>query len=840
MMDQQNFKGEGFKDYDALEEIAYDLIWSWDHKADAIWKALDPDLWALTRNSLVILQTVSKEKLKTVLADPNFCKIINELKQADAKLHVNNQTWFHKKYPQSALSSVAYFSMEFMLSESLPIYSGGLGNVAGDQLKAVNDLGVPVVGIGLLYQQGYFRQVIDKDGAQQALYPYNSPEQLPIKPVRLPNGEWLRIEIALPGWKLWLRAWEVKVGKVKLYLLDSNDAANYPPHRAITTELYGGDEELRLKQEIVLGIGGWRLLEALGIQPEVCHLNEGHAAFAILERAKSYKEKTGCSFEIALAATRAGNLFTTHTAAPAGFDHFLPSLLETYLGFYAKEHLGISFDELLSLGRADPNNSEESFNMAYLAIRGSGAVNGVSLLHEKVSRKLFAPLFPRWPTNEVPVGHVTNGIHVRSWDSAVSDTLWTEACGKDRWMGEIEGLDKKIRALSDAKIWKMRDSARKEMIEFGRTQLSRLMKARGSPSEDIERAGHQFDPNALTIGFARRFATYKRPNMLLHDPERFIRILTNKERPVQLVLAGKAHPADKAGQALIQQWMHFIWRPEVRPSVVFISDDDMSVTERLVGGVDLWLNTPRRPWEACGTSGMKILVNGGLNLSELDGWWAEAYKPALGWAIGDEKERGDDPAWDAHEANQLYELLEKEVIPEFYNRNKEGIPTAWIARVRESMAQLTPQFSTNRSVREYTEKYYLPAAENYRKRIADGGRLSKEIVKWKQDVEKGLSNLRFEEIRLETQGDLHHFEIQIDFGGLDPNGVKMELFTNGLNGTDPIVQEIKKTKQIEENTYLYSVNVAATRPISDFTLRAIPSFPQVSVPLENSRIVWQR
>ncbi|MBA3814928.1 MAG: alpha-glucan family phosphorylase [Parachlamydiaceae bacterium] len=831
MLNQRDFKGEGFKDYETLEEIAYDLIWSWDHKADIIWKELDPELWALTRNPLVILETVSKEKLKKVLIDPKFCKIIQELKLVDTELDATTETWFHKKNPQKALTAVAYFSMEFMLSEALPIYSGGLGNVAGDQLKAVNDLGVPVVAVGLLYQQGYFRQIIDKNGAQQALYPYNSPEQLPIKPVRLPNGEWLRIEIALPGWKLWLRAWEVKVGRVKLYLLDSNDAANYPPHRAITSELYGGDAELRLKQEIVLGIGGWRLLEAIGIKPEVCHLNEGHAAFAILERAKSYMKATSCSFEIALTATRAGNLFTTHTAVPAGFDRFNPSFIKDYLGLYAKEHLGISVDELLSLGRENSNNSEEPFNMAYLAMRGSGAINAVSLLHEKVSRHIFAPLFPRWPINEIPVGHVTNGIHVRSWDSAMSDNLWTEACGKNRWLGEIGDLEKEIRAVPDVKIWQMRETSRKAMIDYIRDTLSRLLEARGAPTQDVEQAKHQFNPNVFTMGFARRFATYKRPNMLLHDPERLIRILTNKERPVQLVLAGKAHPADKEGQDLIQQWMQFIWRPDVRASVAFISDYDMLVTEQLVAGVDLWINTPRRPWEACGTSGMKILVNGGLNLSELDGWWAEAYKPEIGWAIGDGQEHGEDPAWDANEANKLYDLLENEIIPEFYNRNKEGIPTAWLSKVRESMAQLTPQFSTNRSVSDYTEKYYLPAAENYRKRVADEGRLSKEIVKWKHAMEEDMSKLRFEGMKAETQGDRHHFEIQINFNGLDPNVVKVELFANGSNESFPMIQE-------KVNNYY--ADIAAVRPITDFTIRVIPYFPGVAVPLENNQILWQR
>jgi starch phosphorylase len=493
--------------------------------------------------------------------------------------------------------------MEFMLSEALPIYSGGLGNVAGDQLKAASDLGVPVVGIGLLYQQGYFRQVIDKDGAQQALFPYNDPGQLPITPLRKADGEWLRLEIALPGYPLWLRAWQVQVGRVKLYLLDSNDAANYPEHRGITSELYGGGPELRLKQELLLGIGGWRLLAALGIKPEVCHLNEGHAAFAVLERARSFMQETGHDFAVALAATRAGNLFTTHTAVAAGFDRFPPGLIEQYLAGYARTQLGISSHELLALGRQDPNDAAEPFNIAYLAIRGSAAVNGVSRLHGHVSRQLFGPLFPRWPTAEVPVEHVTNGVHMPTWDSAAADDIWTEACGKHRWLGGAETLDDDIRRVPDARLWQFRTEARKSLVDYARKRLSRQLATYGTSSDavDVQRL---FDSNALTLGFARRFATYKRPNLLLHDPERLLRLLNDQQRPVQLIIAGKAHPADHAGQAMIQEWMRFVRRPEARAHVVFLSDYDMHLTEELVQGVDVWLNTPRRPWEACGTSGM--------------------------------------------------------------------------------------------------------------------------------------------------------------------------------------------------------------------------------------------
>jgi len=697
---------EGF---DSLAELALDLHWSWNHATDEVWRQLDAALWEFTQNPWVVLQTVSKDKLKSVLANPAFRKNIDDLLQTRRQT-AEAPAWFQKNHPQSPLKSVAYFSMEYMLSEALPIYSGGLGNVAGDQLKAASDLGVPVVGVGLLYQQGYFRQVIDKDGAQQALYPYNDPGELPVTPLRQPNGEWLRLEITLPGYSVWLRAWEVRVGRVKLYLLDSNDAANFPAHRGITSELYGGGPELRLKQEMLLGIGGWRLLTALGIKPDVCHLNEGHAAFAVLERARSFMQEIKQPFEVALAATRAGNLFTTHTAVAAGFDRFTPALIEQYLGHYATDKLGISLHDLLALGRENPNDPSESFNMAYLAIRGSGSVNGVSRLHGQISQQLFAPLFSQWPVDEVPIGHVTNGVHMPTWDSSAADELWTKACGKDRWLGKSETLEQDIRRVSDDTLWTFRLATSKSLVEYARERLAQHYAAAGASAETVEEAKHLFDPNALNLGFARRFATYKRPNLLLHDPERLLRLLSNPQRPVQLIIAGKAHPADLAGQALIQEWIQFIRRPEVRPHAIFLSDYDMQLTERLVQGVDVWLNTPRRPWEACGTSGMKVLVNGGINLSELDGWWAEAYVSDLGWALGDGKEHGNDSNWDAAEAEALYERLEREVIPEFYTRNEKGIPTAWIARMRESMARLTPRFSADRTVREYTEEHYLPAA----------------------------------------------------------------------------------------------------------------------------------
>ena len=475
---------EGF---DSLAELALDMRWSWNHATDEVWRKLDPGLWEITHNPWVVLQTVARDQIERVLADPGFRKDVDGLVEASRRA-AKAPAWFQKNHSGAPLTCAAYFSMEFMLSEALPIYSGGLGNVAGDQLKAASDLGVPVVGVGLLYQQGYFRQVIDKDGAQQALFPYNDPGQLPITPLRQPNGEWLRLEIALPGYSVWLRAWQVQVGRVKLYLLDSNDAANIPAHRAITSELYGGGPELRLKQELLLGIGGWRLLRALGIQPEVCHLNEGHAAFAGLERARDFMKENGQPFEVALTATRVGNLFTTHTAVAAGFDRFEPALIEQYLAGYAEQKLGITLHDLLALGRQNPDDSSEPFNMAYLAIRTCGQVNGVSRLHGKVSQHILLPLFPRWPEDEVPVGHVTNGVHMPTWDSAPADDLWTEACGKDRWLGTTETLGQDIHRVSDTKLWQLRTAASNSLVEYARERLSRQLAASGASAEAIDGA----------------------------------------------------------------------------------------------------------------------------------------------------------------------------------------------------------------------------------------------------------------------------------------------------------------------------------------------------------------
>jgi starch phosphorylase len=818
-----------------LVELALDMRWSWNHAADKLWKKLNPELWEQTRNPWIILQTTSRDWLKTCLDDPSFKSDIEEL-LVDKAFSTSKAAWFQQNHQTSQLSCVAYFSMEFMLSEALPIYVGGLGNVAGDQLKSASDLGVPVVAVGLLYQQGYFRQEITGDGSQQAWFPYNDPGQLPLMPLRLPNGEWLRFQINIAGSAVWLRTWQVQIGRVKLLLLDSNDAANLPMHREITNELYGGGPEKRIQQEILLGIGGWKMLRAMGYKPEVCHMNEGHAAFVTLERARDFKQDNEIPFSAALAVTRAGNLFTTHTAVAAGFDNFSPALMEKFFGSYAVDQLNISFTDLMALGRRNHDDQAENFSMAYLAVRGSGAVNAVSRLHGKVSRNIFSCLFPRRPEIEVPVGSVTNGVHMPSWDSDWADKLWTQACGKERWRGDLDNIDKALLNTADEYLWQMKNADRNQLVQEIRKRWDKQLPVY-KKSSNI--AGEIFNVNTLTIGFARRFVGYKRPNLLLQDEQRLVRILTNREQPVQLVIAGKAPPFDEEGKRLIQQWVQFIRRHQLQRNVIFLSDYNMLISESMVQGVDVWLNTPRRPWEACGTSGMKVLVNGGINLSELDGWWAEAYSPEVGWALGDGQDHGNDPAIDIAEASELYELLEQQVIPEFYSRNQEGIPSRWIERMRQSMAKLTPQFSANRTVREYTENYYLPAAQNFLHRAADKGAAGLKISQVHLDLKARWNGIVFTTVKTETIKDGLIYHISIFLNGIAPHFIRLELFAEALNnGANEVITMQHDPEGDNLTTVNFSAKVVTSRPSTDYTARIVPNYEQINTPLEDTLICW--
>ena len=595
---------------------------------------------------------------------------------------------------------------------------------------------------------------------------------------------------------------------------------------------------MRLKQEIVLGIGGWRLLRALDLGPQVCHLNEGHAAFAVLERGRSYMQDHKVPFDLAMTVTRSGNLFTTHTAVTAGFDRFDPLLMRKYLQHYAEDELTIPMDHLLAMGRQNAGDPAEDFNMAYLAVRGSGQINGVSKLHGQVSRHIFQPLFPRWPEVEVPIGSVTNGIHVPTWDSAEADALWTSACGKRRWLGDDLPTDCVAR-LSDQQLWQMRTIERKKMIDRVRGRYACQL---ASAYDTAQGLAGLLDEQVLTVGFARRFATYKRPNLLLHDPERLIRLLNNPQHPMQLILAGKAHPQDRPGQALIKQWNDFINRPEVQQRVVFLSDYDMAMAQELVQGMDLWINTPRRPWEACGTSGMKVLVNGGLNFSELDGWWAEAYAPQVGWAIGDGQEHGEDPGLDAVEADAMYTLLEREVVPEFYERSSNGMPSRWLERVRNSMGRLTPEFSAGRTIRNYTEDHYLPAAAGYRQRAAKDSALGVELSQWQQNIAREWNTVRFGPMQVETRDGQHFFRVQVLPGTLPIGDLKVELYAGPVGNGDAVIETMKACDQYKSSNgaVTYSAQVTAVRGSNDYTPRIMPYHAAASLPLEAGQILWQR
>lgn len=821
-----------------LAELALDLRWTWSHGADKLWQEIDLAVWARTGNPWLILQSVSQQRLEQLAQDQDFCAELTRLNQL-RRDYLSGKEWFGASYPDND-TLIAYFSMEYGLNEALPLYSGGLGVLAGDHLKTASDLGVPLVAVGLLYQEGYFRQMLDARGRQLEIYPYNTPSTMPITPVRDNEGGWLGVPIRLAGRVVVLRVWQAQVGRVALFLLDSNDPMNSPADRGITGKLYGGGEEMRLMQEIVLGVGGWRALEALGLHPDVCHLNEGHAALVTLERARSHMLAYKVDLWEAIWATRAGNVFTTHTPVAAGFDTFPMALLLEYGRHYADE-LGVAPHELLALGRTQPDDDDEPFNMAFLAAHTCGRINGVSRLHGEVSRRIFQRIFPRWPAHEVPVSHITNGVHVPSWDSPWADDIWTAASGKERWRGSLESLTGAIQELSDESLWSLCGEERHDLLRYARRRLARQMGQRGASAEVVAQANTVLDPNILTLGFARRFAEYKRPNLLLTDPDRLARLLNDRARPVQLILAGKAHPQDENGKRFIQAWAEFVRRPDVRPHAVFLEDYDMALAQEMVQGIDVWINTPRRPWEASGTSGMKVLVNGGLNLSELDGWWAEACDclPEVGWSLGDGREHPE-PGWDELEAEQLYRLLEQEIVPMFYRRDAQGIPREWVARMRASMSRLAPQFSSNRMLQEYVRDAYLPAAAAFRRRTADGGQLAKELVEWESLIRRHWQTLHLSNLEIQPQPEGWSFSLHVYLGEIPADRIQVQLYAEPLATEAGVSQVMACGTEIPGSThgYVYSCGVTSARPASDFTPRIVAWHPEASIPLEMSLILW--
>jgi starch phosphorylase len=820
-----------------LKELAHNLAWSWNHETIELFRQLDPDLWNLSNhNPVKMLGLVKQEKLVLAARDDGF---MAQLRRAYHELHdyLSAQTWYAGKYEPATTPKIAYFSMEFGLTECLPIYSGGLGILAGDHLKSASELGLPLVGIGLLYQQGYFRQYLNADGWQQETFPDNDFYNLPIALETDPGGKPLLVEVAFPDRSVFCRVWKAEVGRIPLYLLDTNTPENQQRDRKITYQLYGGDEETRIQQEIILGVGGMKALHRLDIHVHVCHMNEGHAAFMALERIRHRMEKDRLSFEEGLEVVRAGTIFTTHTPVPAGIDIFEPALVDRYFHRFYQE-IGIPREEFIGLGRLNPRNPHEPFNMALLALRTTSYANGVSRLHGEVSRKMWQAVWPQVPLQEVPIDSVTNGIHTRSWISAEMSTLLLRYLGPN-WIRKPadQAVWKGVDRIPDVELWRIHERRRERLVAFIRERLDTQLQRRGAAAREIEYAREALSPEVLTIGFARRFATYKRAGLLLRDPERLKRLLNNPQRPVQFVFAGKAHPRDNEGKALIKQLVHFSRQEEVRKRLVFLEDYDMSVARYLVQGVDIWLNTPQRPLEASGTSGMKVIPNGGLNLSVLDGWWVEGCETDTGWAIGAGEEY-DDPAYrDEVESKNLFDVIENDIIPLFYDTGGDGLPRKWIRMVKASMTKLGPVFNTNRMVQEYTDRFYMKAYHGWKGLSADEFSRAREVVKWKRGIRNHWSEVEIVRGQLEKvevqAGTALRVEAEVYLGALRQDDVVVQVYTGPLdsdyNITEGTIRNMRFVDSPQDGLHRYSGFIPCDESgLFGYLIRVMPHHPDLN------------
>ncbi len=779
-----------------LEALAYDLTWSWTPDARALFRRMDSRLWEeVNGNPVALLGRLDQARLDQLQDDEAFLTHMQRV--ADhTRAELERTTWFerhHGELTRDGKLQVAYFSAEYGLTEALPIYSGGLGVLSGDHLKSSHGVGVPLVAVGLAYQEGYFRQYLNEDGWQQE-DPYdNDFTNLPMRRARLQDGSQASIHVEIEGRPVKVRIWEVRIGRTRLYLLDTNSPSNAPEDRVITNQLYGGGTELRFKQEIVLGIGGLRALMHLGHAPTVFHMNEGHSAFMALERIRMVVERTGLPFSVAHEVCSASHVFTTHTPVPAGFDIFSVEQLDRFLP-RLHEQLGISRRDFLALGahEGDPE-LRGGFNMAYLALRCAEHINGVSQLHGEVSRAMWTRLWPGHEPHEVPIGAVTNGIHVRTWTSAEMGALLDRYLG-ERWATDTANPNvwQAVETIPDAELWRTHERRRERLVTFVRQRVKRQLKRKGRPEDEIAEASELLDPHVLTIGFARRFATYKRANLLLRQPDRLRALLCDPERPVQIIFAGKAHPKDVPGKELIREIVHFARDPMIRRRIVFLEEYDMGVARRLVQGVDVWLNNPRRPKEASGTSGMKVLSNGGLNLSVLDGWWAEAYDGTNGWAIGAGETYEDVDRGDAIEADLLLDLVENQIVPEFYDRSADRLPRKWLRRMKRSMRDLTAVFSTDRMLQDYAEQLYLPASEAHQRLAADDFREARERARRAEALRHTWGHVHIGDVHVGGPRDLPlgsevTVETSIYLGSLAPEDVNVEIYGGLVDGSRRIV-----------------------------------------------------
>lgn len=733
-----------------LEVIARNMFWSWNPESVELFKRIDNNLWAASgHNPVRLLGSVSQSRLEALAENQGF---LRELQRVVERLnsYLDSPTWFEGVCSENAKPIVAYFSAEFGIHECLPIYAGGLGILAGDHLKSASDLGVPLVGVGLLYQKGYFRQYLNMDGWQQEVYAENDVHNMPIELIRKDSGRPLTISVEYPGRCVLAQIWCVSVGRTKLYLLDTNVPANSPADRMVTSSLYGGDRELRIRQEIMLGIGGLKALAAMGITPTVCHMNEGHAAFMALERIRGLRSAKGMTFDEALEATRSGNVFTMHTLVKAGLDEFSVQLMDKYFGSYFP-HLGINRKQFLALGRMLPDDDNESFKMPVLAVKLSSITNGVSKLHGRISREVWGNLWPGVPAKEVPIISITNGIHVKSWISEELDSLYSRYLGPT-WSEHIADASAwdNVNQLPDEELWRVHQRCKEQLIVFARNRLRMQVQRRGTYHTELNRVGEVLDPEALTIGFARRFVSYKRGDLLLKDSERLVKILNDPARPVQIVFAGKAHPKDAEGKDIIRRIVQFASRDDVRRRIVFLEDYDIDLAKVMVRGVDVWLSNPRRPMEASGTSGMKAAVNGVLNMSTLDGWWCEGYSPDVGWAIGANGAWENAEYQDVVESQAIYNILENEAVPLFYTRSADNLPRAWIRRMKSSISQIAPKFNTHRMLAEYTRRLYNPAAARWRYLTAEAMTRARAFAKWKSEMRQAWPEFEVKDVTMEV------------------------------------------------------------------------------------------
>jgi len=772
-----------------LQELAYNLRWAWDYETVSLFRRLDPDLWVKTnRNPVWMLGLISQERLDEVQNDPAFMAHLDRVCADFDEYMASKNTWYEKNYGKlNKKPIIAYFSMEFGLTECLQNYSGGLGVLSGDHLKSASDIGLPLIGVGLLYQEGYFQQYLNSDGYQQESYPINDYANLPVELQRDKDGTPIKISVPMPGRELYAQIWKVQVGRVPLYLLDSNVPDNHlEEDRNLTDRLYGGDRRTRIRQEILMGIGGIRALDALGLRPDVCHMNEGHSAFLILERIRQMMIEHGLSFQQAQEISKAANLFTTHTPVPAGLERFGFDLIDEHFTDYMKE-LGLSREQFIDLGREDMGDYE-LFSMPVFAQRFSSGSNGVAELHGVVSRKMWQWVYPNVPEKEVPIGSVTNGIHMLSWVSGEMRTLFDRYLNPD-WKTREDDPEiwKGVDDIPASELWRTHERRRERLVAFARQRLREQLTRRGLSQMEIELADEVLNPEALTIGFARRFATYKRATLIFQDVERLKKILNDEKRPVQIIFAGKAHPHDEGGKAFIRDIVNLSRQPELRRKIVFLENYDMLIARYLVQGVDVWLNNPRRPKEASGTSGMKVIYNGGLNCSILDGWWAEGFSPDVGWAIGNGEEYPEEE-WDHQdyiEAQALYNVLEQDIIPTFYTRGSDGLPREWINKIKASMKKLAPFFNTRRMVQEYAEKYYMPTFDLVSRMGKPNEATAIDYANWRLNLEHVWKQIKIKHVSVDktevTVGTEINVTAVIDLGALTPDDVSVQLYYGELN-----------------------------------------------------------